>query len=219
MVYLLTQQLAGLDRIQAQLMDRGVGSPGAASPDSSSGSTSTTRQPTSTAHAAALLGTELPSLHATVVVLEAEVRRMVARQKASPAAVPSSPDGETCCWSTACLLNKQKADTVHMYSTFKVAILARCGATFPIILQSPCCALLQQPLQHPLAGRTWQVRRRRGVLRSGRDGAKSCGPSWLQQSALRQSMQPLFAACTSGLRTLQQQVLSWRLCCRTRHSS
>ncbi|KAL4423912.1 hypothetical protein ABPG75_001213 [Micractinium tetrahymenae] len=101
MVSLLKQQLAGLDRIQQQLETKSASSPRAASPASSSGSTSGVCHLPSAAHAAALLGTELPSLHATIAVLEAEVRRMVANAGASPAAAPASPDGALLCLPAA----------------------------------------------------------------------------------------------------------------------
>ena len=109
MVSLLKQQLASLDQIQQQLVSQTVGSPEAASGASSSGSTSDPGHLASAAHAAALLGTELPSLHATIAVLEAEVQRMVAHKVVPPSAALSSPDGETCgagmLWGCiACLL-------------------------------------------------------------------------------------------------------------------
>ncbi len=92
MVSLLKQQLASLDRIQQQLAAQNASSPGPASGASSSGSTSDACHLPSVAHAAALLGTELPPLLATLSVLEAEVRRMVVQREA---ATPPSPAGET----------------------------------------------------------------------------------------------------------------------------
>ena len=99
MFVLVKQQLTGLERMQQQLeaasSRKGAASASAASPGASAASTSPShssggsgagRYLASTAHAAALLGAELPALRATVDVMEAEVRRMAA--EATPASVP-----------------------------------------------------------------------------------------------------------------------------------
>lgn len=95
MVSLLKQQLASLDRIQQQLALQNASSPGPASGASSNGSTSDACHLPSVAQAAALLGTELPPLLATMSVVEAEVWSMVVQREAPLAAAPPSPAGET----------------------------------------------------------------------------------------------------------------------------
>ena len=92
MLVLLKQQLAGLERIQQQL-EAAPGSPslgGMASDASPGGASSAAAHLSGRAHAAALLGTELPALQATVGVMEGEVRRMAA-------AVGAAADAEQHC--------------------------------------------------------------------------------------------------------------------------
>ena len=87
MLVLLGQQLAGLERIQQQL-EAAPGSPslsGMASDSSPGGASSAAAHLSGRAHAAALLGTELPALQATVGVMECEVRRMAAAVAAAAA--------------------------------------------------------------------------------------------------------------------------------------
>ena len=87
MLVLLRQQLAGLERIQQQL-EAAPGSPslsGMASDSSPGGASSAAAYLSGRAHAAALLGTELPALQATVGVMECEVRRMAAAVAAAAA--------------------------------------------------------------------------------------------------------------------------------------
>lgn len=89
MCMLVRQQLSSLERIQRQLEGtRG----GAASPSVATGSAAA--HIPSASHAAALLGTELPALRATVEVMEAEVRSMAS---AAPPARSSASPGTALC--------------------------------------------------------------------------------------------------------------------------
>ncbi|PRW61371.1 leucine-rich repeat containing [Chlorella sorokiniana] len=109
MLVLVRQQLAGLERIQRQLeaakrsggnADRSRSPASPASPAlgaaggrsrSPAGGASTAPYMPDAAHMAALLGTELPALLATVAVMEAEVRRMAAERAAEPDAIKCLP--------------------------------------------------------------------------------------------------------------------------------
>ena len=89
MCMLVRQQLSSLERIQRQLEGtRG----GAASPSVATGSAAA--HIPSASHAAALLGTELPALRATVEVMEALVRSMAS---AAPPARSSASPGTALC--------------------------------------------------------------------------------------------------------------------------
>lgn len=101
MFVLVKQQLSGLDRMQQQLeaASHHRSAAGSSSPTTSSSSPTPShgsgigRFLASTAHAAALLGAELPALRATVDVMEAEVRCMAA-EGVPAASTPTAGGGQ-----------------------------------------------------------------------------------------------------------------------------
>lgn len=99
MLSLLKQQVEGLDRIQHQLAVAQSPGGGCASPSLSPAS-GVPHLP-SAAHAAALLGTELPALHATVEVMAGEVQRLVAQDAGAATTAAGSGVASPLCLPSA----------------------------------------------------------------------------------------------------------------------